>query len=451
MENWIAANPPGTWPSWHPYPTSLRIVNWIRAAPLPPAVAESLAMQVVFLERNLEFHLGGNHLLENARALLAAGCCFEGPAAERWKTTGLELLCRELRKQVLPDGGHCERSPYYHRRMRRLVADAIELLAAAGGKVPPEWPEAAARMETFERALRHQDGGLARFHDSLGDDDRRLPPSPELPRSFPHSGYCILDGPHGRLIADYGAPGAAANPGHQHAGIFSFEISCGSCRVVVDSGTETYELGPQRSRLRSTAAHNTVRVDGQDQFEVWGGFRVGRRAWVGQIHEHRGPNYGVISAAHDGYDRLGVEHRRSIVSIPGAGWLILDDLAGRGLHNLESFLHLGPGISAAVEEGRVELAPLGWNLLPFGLTKHPTVLSDYHSPSPGHNEPSETLLMAALRTLPCRCGYFLGPLPADRLTWDSPDRLRIESPLRSITVDLNDLNEGGCALAGSGL
>lgn len=406
IESWIDANPPGSWPAWHPYPTSLRIVNWIRAsasgASLPPRAIESLALQGAFLERNLEFHLGGNHLLENARALLAAGLYFEGAAA------GLDLLCRELADQVLPDGGHFERSPYYHDRMLALVLDTIDLLAQNGCAVPPSLNETANRMSTFARAMRHQDGGLPLFHDALSED-ATVSDAGEGAVSFPASGYYILDTRHGRLIADYGAPGSSYNPGHQHAGIFSFEISSGERRVVVDSGTATYNPGPERDHLRSTAAHNTVRIGGCDQFQLWGGFRVGRRAWVRHVEERRGPDRDLLSAAHDGYRRLGVEHRRTIVSIPDAGWLIVDDVSGRGAHRLESFLHLAPGITPQVHGERICLHPIGWVLVSFGFAAPAEVIADRYSPAIGIAQPSQTLVFRAASQLPRRFGYILGP------------------------------------------
>ncbi len=444
MLSWIEQNPSGTWPGWHPYPTSLRIGNWICAMvhrPSPEAV-RSLALQAAFLGRNIEFHLRGNHLLENARALLVAGLYFEGPAADRWEQKGTELLRRELGQQVLPDGGHCERSPYYHHRITHLVTEAIGLLHANGRAVPPELPEAAQRMKTFEQALRHQDGSLPWFHDSLGEENPASPPAVGLPRSFPTSGYFILEGLHGRLIADYGAPAGSPNPAHQHAGIFSFEISTGGCRVVVDTGTETYDPGPQRDRLRSTAAHNTVRVDGQNQFEVWDSFRVGRRAGVGQVEERREAPFQAISAVHDGYVRLGVEHRRTIICLPGAGWLIVDDVAGRGSHRVESFLHLGPRMTPAADGDRVSLEPAGWVVLPFGLGPPPEILADRVSPAAGINETASTLRLQPRGELPCRFGYFLGRATGAGLTWDGSDTFVLQVPTNSITIRLqkNGLN-----------
>ncbi|MBI3664751.1 MAG: alginate lyase family protein, partial [Acidobacteria bacterium] len=365
--------------------------------------------------------------------------------ADRWEARGLDLLCRELKEQVLPDGGHFERSPYYHLRMTRLATEVVDLLAAFGRPVPPELAAAARKMRHFHLALRHQDGGLPLFHDSLGSDSAEPPAADDAACSFPATGYYLLEGPEGRLIADYGAPGDCYNPAHQHAGIFSFEISCGSRRVVVDSGTETYDPGPRRDRLRSTAAHNTVRVDGRDQFQVWHGFRVGRRAWVSGVEERHEPHFQALSAVHNGYTRRGVDHRRSIVYLPGAGWLIADDVTGRGSHRLESFLHLHPEIAVTVEAGRVSLMPLGWVVLPFGPATSFEIIPDTYSPAPGRAQPSETLVFQAGPGLPCRFGYFLAPLASARLVWDGGTGFRIETPARewALRLDLDLISLAG--------
>jgi hypothetical protein len=89
---WIEGNPPGCGSGWEPYPTSLRIVNWIKwlfgnVAP-PDIMVNSLAVQARWLMLNLERHLLGNHLFTNAKALVFAGCFFEGPEAERWLSKG---------------------------------------------------------------------------------------------------------------------------------------------------------------------------------------------------------------------------------------------------------------------------------------------------------------------------------------------------------------------------
>ena len=442
IQSWIDSNLPGSWPGWHPYPLSVRIVNWIRASRLHPGILtdssrvfESLACQAAFLEANLETHLGGNHLLENARALLAAGLYFDGPCARRWKATGLELLRREIPEQILPDGGHFERSPWYHLRMTHLVNDVIELLAQNSCDVPRELADAGPRMAAFAKALRHPDGSLPQFHDSLDSEACNEPAAGDA--SFASSGYYIFETPEGRLIADYGAPGDCYNPAHQHAGIFSYEISSGQRRVVVDAGTPTYDPGPERDRLRSTAAHNTLRVDGVDQFQVWAGFRVGRRAWTRDLRELREQHYRLLSAAHNGYRRLGVEHRRTIVCLPGAGWLVVDDLTGNGSHRVESFVHLAPGIVPEVHDGRVCLQPLGWSLLPFGSLSAVIAPGSY-SPAVGVRQPSHTAILSGVAGLPYRFGYFLGPA-ASRLTVSSAGSIQIEASGRALSVMLGPI------------
>nr|AIA14495.1 Unknown Function [uncultured bacterium] len=117
IEKWIAENPPDTGNGWEPYTLSLRIVNWIKWAlagnALTPTALHSLAVQCRYLSRRLEYHLLGNHLFANAKALVFAGLFFEGPEADAWLRTGLDILRREVPEQVLPDGGHFERSPMY--------------------------------------------------------------------------------------------------------------------------------------------------------------------------------------------------------------------------------------------------------------------------------------------------------------------------------------------------
>jgi uncharacterized heparinase superfamily protein len=118
IARWIAENPPGRRVGWEPYPTSRRILSWVkfalRGGTLTPAALHSLAVQVRWLRQRLEWHLGGNHLLANALALLCAGAFFEGPEADAWLAQGRRLVARELAAQILPDGGHYERSPMYH-------------------------------------------------------------------------------------------------------------------------------------------------------------------------------------------------------------------------------------------------------------------------------------------------------------------------------------------------
>jgi uncharacterized heparinase superfamily protein len=144
IDSWIAANPPTAGDGWEPYPLSLRVVNWIKAwtgtelAQPPQPWLDSLATQLAWLERRLEYHLLANHLLKNGKALLFGGVFFTGPEAERWRARGLEILLREADEQILADGGHYERSPMYHCIVLEDYLDVLNLLQAVPGLVPAE-------------------------------------------------------------------------------------------------------------------------------------------------------------------------------------------------------------------------------------------------------------------------------------------------------------------------
>src|SRR5690606_28107918 len=119
IDSWIAGNPATAGDGWEPYPLSLRVVNWIKAwlqgglasQPVPQHWLDSLATQLAWLERRVEYHLLANHLLKNGKALFFGGLFLAGPDAERWRRLGLGILLREADEQILPDGGHFERSP----------------------------------------------------------------------------------------------------------------------------------------------------------------------------------------------------------------------------------------------------------------------------------------------------------------------------------------------------
>ena len=134
MASWVEANPPFDGTGWEPYPTALRLVNWAHAladqpaTALPRAIVDSIALQTAWLERNLEFQLGANHLFVNLKGLLFGAAVATGAGGHQAAATAARLLARELDEQFLPDGGHYERSPMYH---ALLTQDLLELAGLA--------------------------------------------------------------------------------------------------------------------------------------------------------------------------------------------------------------------------------------------------------------------------------------------------------------------------------
>lgn len=322
--DWINANSPGQGSGWEPYPTSLRIVNWIKWALAGNALSEeaiaSLAVQTRCLIRRLEWHLLGNHLFANAKALIFAGLYFTGEEAQSWFERGLTILKREIPEQIGPDGGQFELSPMYHALALEDMLDLINVAQAYGREdLSRSWRARVPSMLRWLKVMSHPDGDLAFFNDAaigicpsnaeLSDYASRLdirtteilPPLTHLESS----GYVRMEVGPFTLLADLARIGPDYLPGHAHADTLSFELSWAGHRVFVNSGTSEYGTGPERFRQRGTAAHNTVIIEGRNSSEVWSGFRVGRRARPQAISvgaDDQGTQY--AEATHDGYLHL---------------------------------------------------------------------------------------------------------------------------------------------------
>ena len=327
IQRWIDENPAPIGTGWEPYPCSLRIVNWIKWAlsgnDMCPEWQSSLAVQTDWLSKNLEWHLLGNHLFANAKALVFAALFFEGPSAEGWLNSGLGILERELPEQVLADGGQFERSPMYHAIALEDLIDLINLAECFEGSIKTSvivhWRETATKMLRWAAVMQHPDEEISLFNDSafgiapapseLSDYAGRLglelPPAASAGlKILEDSGYVRAEAGDAVLLADVGEIGPDYLPGHSHADTLSFELSLYGDRWFVDTGCSTYEVGEERLRQRSTAAHNTVTVDGQDSSEVWSSFRVARRARPINVDYTTVADSFTVSGAHDGYKRL---------------------------------------------------------------------------------------------------------------------------------------------------
>lgn len=375
LERWVGEIPPGHGDGWEPYPVSRRIVNWVKWAArgnaLSAACHASLAVQTRWLMNRLEYHILGNHLFVNAKALVHAGLYFDGAEAERWCARGLDIVGRELREQVLPDGGHFELSTMYHAAALEDMLDLVNLLSAHGRRPPVDWLTAIARMQHWLQVMSHPDGDIAFFNDAafgvaptpaeiqayagrLG-----LPAAPDATAPIvvlEASGYVRILVGSAYLLCDCAPVGPDHLPAHAHADTLSFELSLGGRRVFVNSGTSQYGTGVERQRQRSTAAHNTVVVDGQDSTEVWAGFRVARRARA-RLYSATSGLPAVIEASHDGYRRLPGrnEHRRRW-TLDDASLCIEDQISGE-FRSAEACFHLHPEVEARLSGPRdVELA-----------------------------------------------------------------------------------------------
>jgi len=391
---WVRECPPGSFPGWEPYPTSLRIVNWIKWAwrghALEPAWLDSLATQAAWLARNVEYDILGNHLLANAKALCFAGLFFKGEQADRWLRRGEAILYDQLPKQILADGGHDERSPAYHALVLNDLLELAQAWRQVGIKPPDFVMNPVPKMLRWLRMMSHPDGCAAFFNDATGgqaptwrhlqqkaaatgvqaDAEELLPACVDLAAS----GYLRLTRGSMVVLADAAPVGSEAQPGHAHADSLSFECSLDGQRIIVNSGISCYGNGFKRQWQRSTAAHSTIAVDEADSSEVWGGFRLARRAYI--INRGAREEDGQVMAwgAHDGYRRLGGVgvHRRAWL-LSDTELRIEDRVEGVGEHRLVCRFYLHPEISVQ-REGKVLHLMVGGNRVAWLHVDYPSAM-----------------------------------------------------------------------------
>lgn len=398
MQAWVSQNPPAHGEAWESYPTSLRIVNWIKWAlsgnVFPEACLQSLAVQVRWLTDRLEFHLLGNHLFSNAKALVFAGLYFSGEEANHWRDTGLKILSDQVSEQILTDGGQFERSTMYQALAFEDMLDLCNVaacysdrLGAAGLKQLGNWRRCVTEMWRWMLVMSHPDGGLAFFNDAafgvaptlqeLEAYAERLGfkrPSVDLRAmvtSLNESGYLRLQSDRMTMLLDVAPIGPDYLPGHAHADTLSFELSVAMRRVFVNSGTSCYGVSAERLRQRGTSAHNTVTVNGLDSSEVWSGFRVARRARpISLSIECRADGVQVV-CAHDGYMRVSGRpiHKRSWSLADDV--LVVEDLVTGACKKAEARFHIHPDVSLLIDSdnqsGRLTLQ--GGQVLIWGVEK----------------------------------------------------------------------------------
>ena len=343
-----------------PYPISLRGINWVKFLSnnqvKDELINNTLYFHYCILFKNLEYHLLGNHLLENAFSLLFGAYYFQD---EKLYNKSKNLLISELNEQVLKDGAHFELSPMYHQIILSRLLDSIQLI-----KLNSEWKKddllsfleaKASLMISWLYNITYKDGNIPMVNDAtyniapsskkifsyakqLGINSQNIPLS--------DSGYRKILSKHYELFIDVGDIGPDYQPGHAHSDTFNFELIKEDNPVIVDTGISTYEKNTIRQYERATSSHNTVKIGSKEQTQVWGGFRVAKRAKI--IHLTEKPN--LIEASHDGYLSDGYKHTRSFLW--GEKHLILSDEINRSTNNkAKAYFHLHSSVTKPLVDG----------------------------------------------------------------------------------------------------
>jgi len=346
-----------------PFPISLRGINWIKFLTKfkinDKEINNSLYRQYMILIDNLEYHLLGNHLLENTFSLLFGAYYFED---ENFYTKAKKLLVAELNEQTLDDGAHFELSPMYHQIMLHRVLDCINLLRLN------RWKEdellkfltsKAKVMLGWLHQMTYKCGDIPLFNDSA---NMIAPTTSQLNKyaeqlnitpskvTLKQSGYRKYSKENYELIVDVGNIGPDYIPGHAHSDTFSFELYIDNKPFIIDTGLSTYETNERRILERSTNSHNTVMVGNKNQSEVWSGFRVANRAKIVRFEE----TTDGVKATHDGYNQIGVLHTRQFTSNEDK-IVIEDTIESNKMNNATAFIHFYPDLEPLIESNIIKI------------------------------------------------------------------------------------------------
>ncbi|MBZ0244487.1 MAG: heparinase II/III family protein [Cyclobacteriaceae bacterium] len=302
-----------------PYPISLRGINWIKFFALNkidnPVYSKVLKSHYFNLYQNLEFHLLGNHILENAFSLLFGSFYFR---EDKFFLTAITILKEELAEQILEDGAHFELSPMYHQILLFRLLDCINLVKNNPWKndgLIDVLESTAIRMIGWLKHVTFKNGDIPMVNDSafgiapsttslleyasrLGIHSCKI--------ELSDSGYRMVRTDKYELFLDVGNIGPDYIPGHAHSDTFNFLLHVDGEPVIVDVGTSTYDVCFRRYQERSTISHNTIQINDLEQSEVWSSFRVGKRAKVIELSEKDNS----IRGEHNGYSSIGLIHSR---------------------------------------------------------------------------------------------------------------------------------------------
>lgn len=365
---WLDANPMWRPLIWRADVLAARLAAWITqfdafvARPEEPdelrdAMVAGIARQARHLARVASWECIGAARIQALKGLVLAHVALG--AGERRLARALAALARELPVQILPDGGHVERSPLAQLCVLRDLVDVRTALRAAHVVVPKPVQMAIDRMAPMLRMFRHGDGRLAQFNDTSEEygalADLVLTRSEVRGRallSAPHSGFQRLQGGKTVVLVDTGSPPPRGLDRHAHAGTLSFEMSCGRERLIVNCGAWRGPSLAWRRAARNTAAHSTLIVADTNLAEILPDATLGRRPVVSKVERAEEDGSQWITATHDGYARLfGLTHgRQLLLSADGDDLRGEDVLSGRAGEGFAIRFHLHPAVQVSLSQ-----------------------------------------------------------------------------------------------------
>lgn len=481
IEDWIVANPVCRGPNWIcAMDVALRGISivWLfhackkskswRDEDFIERLIKALLLHGRFVDLNLEYaDVNGNHLTSDLAGLTIMGITLGGQGlAGEWVERSWDILSEELPKQVLSDGVCHEASLPYHRLVAELFL--LPMLARQNVGLPVErgYRSHVKKMADITHAATRPDGSIPIWGDA--DDGRALPlgtqsindhrylvetlatmdkptnaptwdetlwwlgagttkPS-KLPAretsAFADAGVYIMRTNDSVVFVDAGPVGMAGRGGHGHNDCLSVDVTLAGTPLIVDPGAYVYTSDWQaRNWFRSTAAHNTPQIDGEEINR----FVNPKYLWlltndaVPEIQEWSATkNQLRLTASHSGYQRLPapVTPVRTIILDTSTDRLaIIDQFDGSVEHSAQIRLVLAPDIDVdELESGTWKLSAPNKEFLmvtPTGTGWEMHVEDAYVSPSYGVKRTTKAIVIAASGPLE---PFAWGLVPCDALS-----------------------------------
>jgi uncharacterized heparinase superfamily protein len=437
INSWILASRNLKEDAWEPYPISLRLVNWVKYFIVYKnnEVSEdwlsSLYQQAHVLYNSIEYHILANHFFKNGKGLFFAGAYLNCNNSKKWFEKGKEIIYEQAGEQILDDGGHYEKSPMYHSIFVEDFLDIVNLMHSNSLGVSVNdfsfFKDKTIEALNFLDSILMPDGDIPLFNDSAF----KIAPHPEIIFNYAYkvlgykkqfyleqqlialkdSGYFIVKDNQSMCIIDCGSVSPDYQPGHTHCDLLSYELFMAGNRVVVDTGLYDYENSEERKYCRSTKAHNTIEIDGNEQSEVWGQFRVARRAEVISSKFFRGgDDEAIFKGSYKPYwsSKSTIVHDREM-KCKNNEWVITDEIIGCGEHSIKSYVHLHPKVNCKFEDGSYFLYCDKNKLakVVFSDNVDVSIENSYYYPEFGKKTQSLMIVLTYIGKLPVKLEYVI--------------------------------------------
>jgi asparagine synthase (glutamine-hydrolysing) len=509
IQSWAESNPPNRGPNWMDgQEAALRLMAWIfgyyafldSPSTTPERLVQFTVLVAAHAERiykNIGYAISthSNHTISEAFGLWLAGLMFpEIKKAEMYLALGRELLEQEALLQIFPDGSYSMYSLNYHRFVLHVYLSLIRLAEINQSPVSSLISErVAASIEFLTRLIDPETGQMPVYGSNDGalvlplsscnftdyrpllqlgsyvtkkrflfepgpwDEDifwlcgldflshrDRVRVKEKSRSSFPHGGIYLLHDQDSKVVircTDW----VSARSRPSHADQLHVDLWWRGHNVACDAGTFLYSgKGVWRNGFARTTAHNTVTVDGQDQMNM-----LTRFTWThwaeGSVLRHDANSW---QGEHDGYKRLPdpVHHRRTVLSLDGDRWLVVDHLTGRQRHHYVlhwlltdiPYQQEGNAILLSLDSGRykVQAGLMEGNSTLAIVRADPGSTRGWRSRYYGDREPAISALLETDRQRACFWTFF-GFEPD--IVALSGHILYVSSGDRSVEINLNDL------------